>query len=341
MSYESRLPTSSSKRSRRRDWLSPTSLPLNCKLVLCPPAIDMNLFLMLNPCSIGHADWLRKLPTRARRRRTPRPCAAYRGRPSRSTTTGESWRFCTKGWVFASALHRQTQSDPSDAHPCWFTRFDKLDRRQWREPYKALILLEYLLTHGPGSIADEFQSDTEAIRDLGNIEYIDERGLALMIPVHVVVLCWCSILCLPQLRWFLHRFDWGVAAREKTVRVLKLLEKGPHLKEERERARKISRGIQGFGSFNLSWSSTAVHRPELVDSRVHDAIVNSEKENSKRDAGIDRQIRRAAGTARRRPLQENSGYKNLATEGTASPATTKMHLPEESKPLLHYWRREI
>ncbi|THU61010.1 hypothetical protein C4D60_Mb07t18770 [Musa balbisiana] len=186
-------------------------------------------------------------------------------------------------------------------------RFDKLDRRQWREPYKALILLDYLLTHGPGSIADEFQSDTEAIRDLGNIEYIDERG-----------------------------FDWGVAAREKTVRVLKLLEKGPHLKEERERARKISRGIQGFGSFNLSWSSTTVHRPELVDPRVHDAIVNSEKENSKRDAGIDRQIRRAAGTARRRPLQENSGYKNLATEGTASPATTKMHLPEESKPLLHY-----
>ncbi|RRT64003.1 hypothetical protein B296_00039149 [Ensete ventricosum] len=156
--------------------------------------------------------------------------------------------------------------------------------------------------------------------------FIDRRSLILLMRPMLVY----------QLRWFLHRFDWGVAAREKTVRVLKLLEKGPHLKEERERARKISHGIQGFGSFNLSWSSTTVHRPELVDSRIHDTIINSEKENSKRDAGIDPQIRRAAGTARRRPLQETSGYNNSATEGTASPATTKMHLPEESKPLLHY-----
>lgn len=37
--------------------------------------------------------------------------------------------------------------------------------------------------------------------------------------------------------------------RKKAERVLKLLGKGPLLKEERERARKISRGIQGFGSF--------------------------------------------------------------------------------------------
>ncbi|RWV80942.1 hypothetical protein GW17_00057701 [Ensete ventricosum] len=128
-----------------------------------------------------------------------------------------------------------------------------LDRRRWREPYKALILLEYLLTHGPGSIADEFQSDAEAIRDLGNLEYIDERGLALVMQS-------CSV------------------------------------------------GVRSSACFSFGGFFT----------------------------GIDPQIRRAAGTARRRPLQETSGYNNSATEGTASPATTKMHLPEESKPLLHY-----
>lgn len=38
--------------------------------------------------------------------------------------------------------------------------------------------------------------------------------------------------------------------RKKSERVLKLLEKGPLLKEEREHARKIKREIKGFGSFS-------------------------------------------------------------------------------------------
>lgn len=43
--------------------------------------------------------------------------------------------------------------------------------------------------------------------------------------------------------------------RKKSERVLILLEKGPLLKEERQRARKVARGIEGFGSFNHRWSS--------------------------------------------------------------------------------------
>ena len=39
--------------------------------------------------------------------------------------------------------------------------------------------------------------------------------------------------------------------------MLKLLEKGPLLKEERDRARKLSRGIQGFGSFIQRQSSSS------------------------------------------------------------------------------------
>lgn len=49
---------------------------------------------------------------------------------------------------------------------------------------------------------------------------------------------------------FLGRFNWGLAVRKKSEKVLKLLEKGELLKEERKRARELSRGIQGFGSYN-------------------------------------------------------------------------------------------
>ncbi|TVU36772.1 hypothetical protein EJB05_18719, partial [Eragrostis curvula] len=51
-------------------------------------------------------------------------------------------------------------------------------------------------------------------------------------------------------------FNWGLTVKGKAERVLKLLERGPFLEEERERARKIAREIKGFGSFNLNSASS-------------------------------------------------------------------------------------
>ncbi|KAL6853642.1 hypothetical protein ACP4OV_019671 [Aristida adscensionis] len=109
-------------------------------------------------------------------------------------------------------------------------RFARFDRRQWREAYKALLLLEHLLTHGPRSVALEFQKDTDAIESMADFQHVDEKG-----------------------------FNWGQTVRSKSERVLKLLERGPFLEEEREKARKIAREIKGFGgsSFNLSAASRA------------------------------------------------------------------------------------
>ncbi|KAJ0987768.1 hypothetical protein J5N97_006124 [Dioscorea zingiberensis] len=131
-------------------------------------------------------------------------------------------------------------------------RLDKFDRKRWREPYHALIVLEHLLTHGPESVANEFQTDVEAIEELATFQYIDERG-----------------------------FNWGLTVRKKSERVLKLLEKGPLLKEERDRARKVTRGIQGFGSFNHRWSSTAsTCEDHYARSNSHYEDFNVQEDNS-------------------------------------------------------------
>ncbi|CAO1942224.1 unnamed protein product [Urochloa humidicola] len=111
-------------------------------------------------------------------------------------------------------------------------RFASFDRRQWREAYKALLLLEHLLTHGPLSVASEFQKDTDAIHRMTTFQHIDEKG-----------------------------FNWGLTVKSKSERVLKLLERGPFLEEERERARKIAREIKGFGSFNLTTASRTAAQP--------------------------------------------------------------------------------
>ncbi|KAH7548092.1 hypothetical protein JRO89_XS14G0066100 [Xanthoceras sorbifolium] len=100
-------------------------------------------------------------------------------------------------------------------------RLLKFDRKNWRASYNALVLLEHLITHGPKRFAEEFKSDGDVIRDIGNFQYIDEKG-----------------------------FNWGLRVRKLSERTLKLLESDQALlNEERSRARKLTREIKGFGSF--------------------------------------------------------------------------------------------
>ncbi|XP_074563892.1 ENTH domain-containing protein C794.11c-like isoform X2 [Curcuma longa] len=104
-------------------------------------------------------------------------------------------------------------------------RFKKFDGKRWRSSYKALLLAEYLLTHGPLSFADEWQRDREIIERMCRFEHVDEKG-----------------------------YNWGLTVEKQAERVLQLLEKGPFLKEERDRRlRRASRRIHGSDSFRLSF----------------------------------------------------------------------------------------
>ncbi|KAJ0766273.1 putative ENTH domain-containing protein [Helianthus annuus] len=105
-------------------------------------------------------------------------------------------------------------------------RLGTFDAKNWRIPYKAVVVLEYLLTHGPESVAEEFQTHKDVILEMTNFQYIDEKG-----------------------------FNWGLNVRMKSERILKFLNDLSILKEERAKARKLSRGIEGFGSFNQRNSS--------------------------------------------------------------------------------------
>ncbi|KAJ1398938.1 hypothetical protein SESBI_30733 [Sesbania bispinosa] len=64
-------------------------------------------------------------------------------------------------WRIVDVLHR---------------RFYNVEWEEWRQSYKALVLLEFLLTHGPEDFAQEFQCDVEIIEELGSFTYIDEKG---------------------------------------------------------------------------------------------------------------------------------------------------------------------
>ncbi|KAL8057431.1 hypothetical protein ABFX02_04G182900 [Erythranthe guttata] len=96
----------------------------------------------------------------------------------------------------------------------------------WRASYKALIVLEHLLTHGPERVAEEFQCDIDVITKMESFQHIDDKG-----------------------------YNWGLNMKKKSRRVLDILEKETLLKQERDEARKITREIQGFGNLCFETSS--------------------------------------------------------------------------------------
>lgn len=59
----------------------------------------------------------------------------------------------------------------------------RFERRSWRESYKAVIVLENLLTHGPERVAEEFQGDRDVIKEMENFQLIDDRGYLISVVV--------------------------------------------------------------------------------------------------------------------------------------------------------------
>ncbi|WJX24004.1 hypothetical protein P8452_13169 [Trifolium repens] len=55
-------------------------------------------------------------------------------------------------------------------------RLAKFEKKNWRISYNSLIVLEHLLTHGPESVAEEFQSGKDVINQLKGFQYIDQQG---------------------------------------------------------------------------------------------------------------------------------------------------------------------
>ncbi|MQL87754.1 hypothetical protein Taro_020300, partial [Colocasia esculenta] len=208
-------------------------------------------------------------------------------------------------------------------------RLARFDRKQWRESYKALILLEHLLTHGPASVAEEFQIDRDIIKELQSFHHVDEKGFVAVADVSSIRL-----------------FNWGLAARKKSERVLKLLEKGPLLQEERDRARKLTRGIEGFGSFVHKTASPAdagegppASKPygrsnTQYSARQDGSAEDDQKENSSSTAGPAQEQQLCKRTkAEQEPLKENR-ITRCKFNGKELGIASRTPPPEESNPLL-------
>ncbi|KAJ6477173.1 hypothetical protein C8R47DRAFT_655632 [Mycena vitilis] len=66
--------------------------------------------------------------------------------------------------------------DFNEIMPSIYARFMEKEARQWRQIYKALQLLEYLIKNGSERVVDDARSHVSTIKMLRNFHYIDEKG---------------------------------------------------------------------------------------------------------------------------------------------------------------------
>ncbi|XP_043693235.1 epsin-3-like [Telopea speciosissima] len=176
-----------------------------------------------------------------------------------------------------------------------------VDWKQWRQSYKSLVLLDFLLTHGAEDFVEEFQCDKEVIEELGTFEHIDEKG-----------------------------FNWGSNMQKKSERLLKLLQGGEVLKLARYKALKVTKEIKGFGNSMASSSSSS---PTSVYSRTSsfgsysNGTLNESDEQSKSE--------------QHPPPSRNLNEKNSVNEGLPSEKLCTYYTNSENNEGLHLWDSPI
>ncbi|RKP35004.1 ENTH-domain-containing protein, partial [Dimargaris cristalligena] len=60
--------------------------------------------------------------------------------------------------------------------PCIYKRFSECEAHQWRQIYKALTLLEYLLKNGSDRVVDDVKAHITTIKMLRSFHHIDDQG---------------------------------------------------------------------------------------------------------------------------------------------------------------------
>lgn len=112
--------------------------------------------------------------------------------------------------------------------PTIYSRFMEKEAREWRQIYKALTLLEYLIKHGSERVVDDARAHISTIKMLRNFQYIDEKGK-----------------------------DQGINVRNRANEIATLLSDVDKIRAERRKARSNRNKYQGHegGMFNTATGS--------------------------------------------------------------------------------------
>ncbi|KAG0618645.1 hypothetical protein M758_4G081100 [Ceratodon purpureus] len=123
--------------------------------------------------------------------------------------------------------------------------------KKWRQVFKAMTIVEYLLTHGPEQFIMEFREDKKRVEELTRFVFVDENQI-----------------------------DRGSALQSKAKQVNRLLVDESFFKEQRRRAQTVSRGILGFGSQSLKSDGANERVPDFRKCNTHHGAFSRQEEKA-------------------------------------------------------------
>ncbi|ESK87476.1 epsin domain-containing protein [Moniliophthora roreri MCA 2997] len=117
--------------------------------------------------------------------------------------------------------------DFNEIMPSIYSRFMEKEARQWRQIYKSLQLLEYLIKHGSERVVDDARAHIATIKMLRNFHYIDDKGK-----------------------------DQGINVRNRAKEIVELLSDVDKIRAERRKAKANKNKYSGQGNDGMSFSSS-------------------------------------------------------------------------------------
>ncbi|KAI3406755.1 ENT3 [Candida oxycetoniae] len=136
----------------------------------------------------------------------------------REATNNEPWGAPTSLMAqIASATYNYREREEIVAFI--FRRFTEKAANEWRQVYKSLQLLDYLIKNGSERIIDDVRSNISLIQMLKSFHYIDSKGR-----------------------------DQGINVRNKTKNLLNLLNDDSQIRSERKKARANQKKFGGISS---------------------------------------------------------------------------------------------
>ncbi|KAI9472692.1 ENTH-domain-containing protein [Coemansia mojavensis] len=126
-------------------------------------------------------------------------------------------------WGASSTLMREladathNRKDFDDIMPMIYVKINDMDPANWRQVYKALQLVEYLVKNGSGRVVDDVRGHLTIIKTLKNFHHIDSNGK-----------------------------DQGINVRHRSKELVDLVNDNERLREERKKAKENRNKYSGF-----------------------------------------------------------------------------------------------
>ncbi|EJS43092.1 ent3p [Saccharomyces arboricola H-6] len=128
-----------------------------------------------------------------------------------------------------------------------FRRFTEKAGSEWRQIYKALQLLDYLIKHGSERFIDDTRSSLNLIRILETFHYTDSQGR-----------------------------DQGINVRTRVKALVELLSDDSKIRAERKKARETAKKYKGVAGGSASADGSLNSKAGFASTKVHGISVSAD-----------------------------------------------------------------